>query len=109
MTTAGSGLWLSISHRAEVGGKGGVLDPSTEAAINAARGGGVPLESSNTRKHGGCVRNRLGHVRLHAGPASADLNERIQARAFTVGSDIFFRSAVPDAHTPKVWSCWPTN
>ena len=43
----------------------------------------------------------FGHVRLHAGPASADLNERIQARAFTVGSDIFFRSAVPDAHTPE--------
>ena len=31
----------------------------------------------------------LSHVRLHTGPEAAELNNRLQAKAFTVGSDVF--------------------
>jgi hypothetical protein len=37
--------------------------------------------------------------RIGAGPASTELNDRVQARAFTVGSEIVFRDAVPDGRT----------
>ena len=38
-------------------------------------------------------------VRVHAGPRAADLNDRIQAKAFTTGNNIFFRDGLPDANT----------
>jgi hypothetical protein len=41
----------------------------------------------------------FGAVRVHTGPASTELNERIQAKAFTTGSDIYFRGSVPDVNS----------
>ncbi len=38
-------------------------------------------------------------VRVHSGSASSKLNDRVQAKAFTIGNDIFFRDGVPDART----------
>ena len=35
----------------------------------------------------------LSHVRLHTGTEATDLNNRLQARAFTVGSDVFLRDS----------------
>ena len=35
----------------------------------------------------------LSHVRLHTGPEATDLNNRLQAKAFTVGSDVFLRDS----------------
>jgi hypothetical protein len=41
----------------------------------------------------------LGAVRVHTGPEVDSLNDRLAARAFTVGSDVFFRGGVPDTTT----------
>ena len=41
----------------------------------------------------------FGAVRVHAGPRAAELNDRLQATAFTTGNDIFFRDGIPDAST----------
>lgn len=38
----------------------------------------------------------FGHIRIHEGSKASELNERIQAKAFTVGSDIYFRDGSPD-------------
>ena len=38
----------------------------------------------------------FGHVRIHEGSKASELNDRIQAKAFTVGSDIYFRDGAPD-------------
>jgi hypothetical protein len=43
----------------------------------------------------------LGHVRVHHGQESAQLNDSISASAFTVGSDVFFRDGIPDVGTPS--------
>ncbi|HPH97413.1 MAG TPA: DUF4157 domain-containing protein [Anaerolineaceae bacterium] len=57
--------------------------------INASRGGGQPL-SANVRDF---MEPRFGadfsQVRLHNSPQSTQLNRSIQAKAFTLGSDIF--------------------
>ncbi len=36
-------------------------------------------------------------VRIHTGPRATELNHRIQAQAFTLGSDVFFRDGEPSA------------
>ena len=43
----------------------------------------------------------LGRVRLHEGSEPAALNEALGARAFTVGSDIFFGAGIPDVASPS--------
>jgi hypothetical protein len=82
-----------------IGAGGGVVDDDTASRIRSARGG-RPLDpavrSSMEGAFGGAD---FDSVRVHSGPESAELNGRIQAKAFTTGSDIFFRDGIPDAST----------
>lgn len=77
-----------------------LLDAPTEQAITNATGG-VPLQATVRRTmeqaFGGVD---FGAVRIHAGHQAADLNGRLGARAFTVGTDIFFRDGVPGETDP---------
>jgi hypothetical protein len=41
----------------------------------------------------------LSSVRIHTGSGPTALNRKLQAKAFTVGADIFFRDAAPDTST----------
>jgi hypothetical protein len=88
-----------VRRTAVVGAEGGVLDQESESAIQSARGSGAPLDPDTRERMENAFGVDLGFVRVHSGPASRDLNERVQARAFTVGGDIFFRDSVPDAQT----------
>jgi hypothetical protein len=92
---------LAVRRRAVVGAAGGTLDSDTESAIQAARSGGAPLDTPTKVAMEGAFGADFGSVRVHTGPAAAGLNDRVQARAFTVGSDIFFRDAVPDGRTSQ--------
>jgi Domain of unknown function (DUF4157) len=96
-TSIGRAAWPAINP--EVGLEGGTLETGTEAAINSARRGGTPIDGGVR----GAMENAFGadfsQVRVHVGPASAELNDRVQAKAFTIGSDIFFRDGVPDGRT----------
>jgi hypothetical protein len=69
---------------------GGVVHPDVEAAIGAARGSGVPAERTVTSHVGAALGDSLSDVRIHADGAAAALARSVSARAFTVGSDIFF-------------------
>ena len=92
----------TIGRRAEVGAAGGTLDPDTETAIHAARtSGGAPLSGATATAMEGAFGADFSQVRVHAGRESTDLNARIQANAFTIGSDIFFRDAIPDVRTSQ--------
>lgn len=62
-----------------------------EKQLSSARGGGKSLDSSLQAKMGGAMGADLSGVRVHEDSASDALNTSIQARAFTTGSDIFFR------------------
>jgi hypothetical protein len=73
----------------EVGMDGGATSPETSAAIESARGGGSPLPDGVRRELEGAFGADFSNVRVHQGAESADLNQRLAARAFTTGSDIF--------------------
>jgi hypothetical protein len=80
---------------------GGVVHPDVEAAIGAAQGGGRALDQSVSAQVGSALGDSLSDVRIHADERSAALARSVSARAFTVGSDIFFgpgeyRPATPD-------------
>jgi hypothetical protein len=69
---------------------GGVVHPDVEAAIGAARGGGRALDRPVSDRIGSALGDSLSDVRVHADGAAAALARSVSARAFTVGSDIFF-------------------
>src|SRR5579885_3458696 len=69
---------------------GGVVHPDVEAAIAAARGKGQRTDPALTARVGGALGDRLSDVRIHADATAAALARSVSARAFTVGSDIFF-------------------
>jgi hypothetical protein len=94
-----TGQPLAVRRRAASGPEGGTLDHATEAAIGAARSGGVALPDPVRRSMEGAFGADFGSVRVHDGPGAVDLNDRVGARAFTVGNDIFFRDGSPDATT----------
>lgn len=86
-------------QRSAIGADGGRLDPDTESRIQQSRGRGRPLDTGLRRQMGAALGADLSGVRVHDGAESRDLNDRIQARAFTVGSDIHFRDGMPDTST----------
>jgi hypothetical protein len=49
------------------------------------------------RKMEGAFGADFGGIRIHEGSKASELNNRIQAKAFTVGNDIYFRDGAPDA------------
>ena len=69
---------------------GGLVHPDVEAAIAAASGGGSRLSAGIADHVGGAYGHSLGDVRVHHDDHAAALSRAVSARAFTVGSDIFF-------------------
>jgi hypothetical protein len=81
-----------LLSRLEDGGgilAGGRVHPDVQAAIAASRGAGQALDSRMT-DHLEPSLGTLGDVRVHTGDGAAALARAVSARAFTVGSDIFF-------------------
>lgn len=62
-----------------------------ESAINSAKGSGQPLDAGLQLSIGQLMRADLSGVRVHTDAQSDQLNQSIQARAFTTGQDVFFR------------------
>jgi len=73
----------------EVGLQGGPVSSSTATQIDAARGGGAPLDAGMRSKMEGSFGTSFEGVRVHADERAQQLNHSISARAFTTGSDIF--------------------
>ena len=69
---------------------GGLVHPDVQAAIAASRGGGRPLERSVAETLGSGMGTSVDEVRVHTGEGAAALARAVSARAFTVGSDIYF-------------------
>ncbi len=84
-----------IRRRASMGAQGGQLDAATEASVRS-NSGGQPLAAPVREQMEGAFGADFGKVRLHTGPDAADLNDRLGARAFTLGSNVFFRDGRPD-------------
>lgn len=90
-----------IQAKAEVpmiGPEGGALDADTESRIRQSTG--RPLDEQLRRSMEGGFGADFSQVRVHDDANAHDLNRRIQAKAFTTGSDIYFRSGEYEPSTP---------
>lgn len=73
------------------GGEGTTIMPDVESAINQARMGGQSLPKDVQQDMAQAFNADFSSVRVHTDPQSDQLNQILQARAFTTGTDIFFR------------------
>jgi hypothetical protein len=76
----------------EVGLEGGPISDGLSARINSKRGGGATLDAGTRAEMEAGFGADFGDVRVHTDAESDALNRSISARAFTTGSDVFFRS-----------------
>ncbi|MCL6429562.1 MAG: DUF4157 domain-containing protein [Anaerolineae bacterium] len=75
------------------------LDDGTAARINRARGEGQPLDGAIGSELGAAFGHDLSGVRVHTSPEADSLSRALNARAFTTGRDIFFRSGAYEPHS----------
>ena len=71
---------------------GGPVSEGLESQIQSAKGGGQPMGDEVRGSMEQAFGADFSGVRVHTGAQSDTLNQSIQARAFTTGQDIFFRS-----------------
>ncbi|WP_072622422.1 DUF4157 domain-containing protein [Spirulina major] len=69
----------------------GAADPELEQGINRAKGGGQSLDPTLQTKMGQAMGADFSGVKIHTDAQSDQLNQSIQAKAFTTGQDVFFR------------------
>lgn len=77
----------------------GVVHPDVDAAIAANRGRGMPLDA----RLADAFSSKLGSlhdVRVHTGPQANALARAVDARAFVVGTDMYFADNEYTPHTP---------
>jgi hypothetical protein len=72
------------------------LDESVARAIEDRRGQGRPLQEPVRRDMEDALGHDLSDVRIHTDSDAHDLNEAVSARAFTTGSDVFFKQGTYD-------------
>jgi len=72
-------------------GGGDTVEPSLEASIRGARGGGQPLAAAVRRPLEQHFGTDFSQVKIHTDGRADTLNRSLQARAFTTGQDLFFR------------------
>ncbi len=69
--------------------------------LQASRSGGMPLPDAVRSPMEHALGVDLNGVQVHTGSASTELNDRLGARAFTTGEDIYLRDGLPDATTSR--------
>jgi hypothetical protein len=80
--------FLQLSRSAEGDGK---VMPDVERAIESSRGGGQSLDRGVQAQMGQALNADFSGVRVHTDAGADGLNQSLSAKAFTTGSDIYFR------------------
>jgi hypothetical protein len=70
----------------------GRVHPEVEAAIARTRGAGRPLEPAQRERFGSRLGDDLSDARLHTDSTADSLARSVQARAFAIGTDVYFAS-----------------
>jgi hypothetical protein len=78
----------------------GLVHPDVEAAIAASRGRGRPLDSNLAGRLADGMGESFDDVRVHTDAAAGAMARAVSARAFTVGSDIFFADGEYNPRSP---------
>ena len=85
--TQASGITPLIHARSDIND---TVNPAISDKINASRGKGTTLDSTTQSLMSSGFGGDFSNVRIHSDEESAWLNREINAKAFTVGSDIYF-------------------
>ncbi|WP_425213759.1 DUF4157 domain-containing protein [Tumidithrix helvetica] len=78
----------ALQRRGTVGGD---ASEELESSIQQAKGSGQPLDPNLQEKMGQAMGADFSSVKVHTDSQSDQLNQSIQAKAFTTGQDVFFR------------------
>ncbi|QJB28755.1 eCIS core domain-containing protein [Limnospira fusiformis] len=70
---------------------GGEVSADFESSLRREKGGGQPLDENLQSQMGRAMGADFGGVRIHQNSPANQLNQSIQAKAFTTGKDIFFK------------------
>lgn len=89
----------SIQAKASEGGIRTSAKVSSQ--IEALKGGGNPISGPALRRMERGFGRDLSHVRIHNDASSAGLNRELNAKAFTVGKDIYFGAGKYQPHSPS--------
>lgn len=89
-TQGNAAVRRAIAQRS-YGAEGGPIDDETTAAINSSRGGGQSLDSGVAQRMSESMGADFSGVKVHTDDKSSQLNQTLNARAFTTGQDIFFQ------------------
>jgi hypothetical protein len=73
---------------------GSLVDPGIEASLNRRRGSGAPLPPTLMREMNTGFGTDFSGVRLHHDAEAAQVSRRLQAAAFTQGTDVYFGAGV---------------
>jgi Domain of unknown function (DUF4157) len=85
----------------KAGNSGTAATAELEDSIQQARGGGQPLAKSIRKPMERAFGSDFSGVRIHADSQADQLNQSIQARAFTTGQDVFFRQGAYEPGSRK--------
>lgn len=69
------------------------VSPAVEGTIKSTRGQGSPMDKGTKSLMEERIGADFGKVRIHTDSKAHDLNARLNAQAFTVGSDVYFNKA----------------
>lgn len=72
------------------------VDDETAAAINSSRGSGQALENNIAQRAGQTMGHDFSDVTVHTDSSADQLSRQLGAKAFTTGSDIYFREGAYD-------------
>lgn len=98
--SAGGGLIDSISNVLFMADEGGARQPDNPLAVQMQLQGGRGLEGDTKRRMEAGFGRSFADVRLHTDSNASSLSSQMNARAFTVGSDIAFGAGQYQPGTP---------
>ncbi|PZV12170.1 MAG: hypothetical protein DCF20_18050 [Pseudanabaena sp.] len=84
-----------VQRRENLGG--GQASTDLESSIQSVRGGGRSLDAGLQQSMGQAMGADFSGVKVHTDSQSDQLNQSIQAKAFTTGQDVFFRQGAYDS------------
>ncbi|MBS0015266.1 MAG: DUF4157 domain-containing protein [Arthrospira sp. SH-MAG29] len=80
-----------VQMKPQTANAGGEVSADLESSIQREKGGGEPLDEHLQSQMGQAMGADFRGVRIHDNSEASQLNQSIQAKAFTTGQDIFFK------------------
>ncbi len=83
------------------GPQGGMLPDSVSQKIQSKRGSGTRLTPEQNKKYSGEFGRDMSDVRIHNDPESNAISQALNARAFTIGADVFLSKGIDPARSKR--------